>query len=275
VLLLESRSFSTALRAHALRLAPQSTGSTSSFSDDAIRKEPGFVPNPPEHLQAPFLHSLMTNTQPTKLDAAHFDAKARQWDENPVFRERGLKIAQAIRKAVPLNRQMSALDYGCGTGLLSFPLKDELGAILLADSSTGMLDVVAGKIAAQGVSNMAGVKLDLLADPPPAQHFDLIVTSMTLHHVPDTEHILRVFHDLLNPGGYLCIADLDQEDGSFHGIAVDVHHGFDRADLGLRAEKAGFAGVQFQTVFSIAKERETGTRDYPVFLMTAHRATEK
>jgi 2-polyprenyl-3-methyl-5-hydroxy-6-metoxy-1,4-benzoquinol methylase len=217
----------------------------------------------------------MTNTQPTKLDAAHFDAKARQWDENPVFRERGLKIAQAIRKAVPLNRQMSALDYGCGTGLLSFPLKDELGAILLADSSTGMLDVVAGKIAAQGVSNMAGVKLDLLADPPPAQHFDLIVTSMTLHHVPDTEHILRVFHDLLNPGGYLCIADLDQEDGSFHGIAVDVHHGFDRADLGLRAEKAGFAGVQFQTVFSIAKERETGTRDYPVFLMTAHRATEK
>jgi ubiquinone/menaquinone biosynthesis C-methylase UbiE len=214
----------------------------------------------------------MSTTQATLLDAAHFDTKARQWDENPVFRERGLKIAEAIRKAVPLNKNMSALDYGCGTGLLSFPLKDELGAILLADSSSGMLDVVREKIAAQGVTHMTPVKLDLLADPPPAQRFDLIVTSMTLHHVPDTDHILRVFHDLLSPGGYLCIADLDTEDGSFHGIEVDVHHGFDRTNLGRRAEQAGFADVQFQTVFSIARERESGTRDYPVFLMTARRA---
>ena len=216
--------------------------------------------------------AIMTNTQPTKLDAAHFDARARQWDDNPVFRERGLKIAEAIRIAVPLHRHMSALDYGCGTGLLSFPLKDELGAILAADSSSGMLDVLAGKIAAQGVTNMTPMKLDLLADPPPAQRFDLIVTSMTLHHVPDTDHILRIFHDLLNPGGYLCIADLDTEDGSFHGIEVDVHHGFDRAGLGRHTTQAGFADVQFQTVFSIAKERETGMRDYPVFLMTARRA---
>jgi len=213
----------------------------------------------------------MTDKQPTKLDATHFDSKARQWDDNPVFRERGLKIAEAIRKAVPLHRRMSALDYGCGTGLLSFPLKDELGAILMADSSGGMLDVVNEKIAAQGVSNMATMKLDLLADPPPAQRFDLIVTAMTLHHVPDTDHILRVFHDLLQPGGTLCIADLDQEDGSFHGAEVDVHHGFDRSDLSRRAARAGFAAVQFQTVFSIAKEQATGTRDYPVFLMTARR----
>ena len=214
----------------------------------------------------------MTNTQPTQLDAAHFDSKAREWDDNPVFRERGLEIAQAIRQAVPLNKNMNALDYGCGTGLLSFPLKDELGAILMADSSGGMLDVVNEKIAAQGVTHMTTLKLDLLAGPPPAQHFDLIVTSMTLHHVPDTDHILRIFHDLLRPGGCLCIADLDTEDGSFHGIEVDVHHGFDRTDLGRRAEQAGLADVEFQTVFSIAKGRENETRDYPVFLMTARRA---
>ena len=211
----------------------------------------------------------MTTTQ---LDAAHFDSKARQWDDNPVFRERGLKIADAVRAAVPLRREMHALDYGCGTGLLSFPLKDELGAIVMADSSGGMLDVVREKIAALAVPNMTAVKLDLLADPAPSDRFDLIMTSMTLHHVPNTDAILRVFHDLLQPGGYLCIADLDQEDGSFHGIEVDVHHGFDRAALSRRAANAGFTGVQFQTVFSIAKEQASGTRDYPVFLMTARRA---
>ena len=214
----------------------------------------------------------MTTIQPTQLDAAHFDAKARQWDENPVFQERGGKIANAVREAVPLHRQMRALDYGCGTGLLSFPLKDELGAILLADSSSGMLEVVAEKIAAQGVTNMTPLKLDLLADPLPAQTFDLIVTAMTLHHVPDTDHILRVFHDLLNPGGYLCIADLDQEDGSFHGLEVDVHHGFDQTDLSRRTTQAGFSDAQFQTMFTITKTRESGSQDYPVFLMTARRA---
>ena len=214
----------------------------------------------------------MPAPQSVQLDAAHFDSKARQWDDNPVFQERGLKIAQAVREAVPLNRRMRALDYGCGTGMLSFPLKDELGAILMVDSSAGMLAVVQDKIAAQGVANMTTAQLDLLADPAPTQPFDLIVTAMTLHHVPDTDRILRVFHDLLNPGGHLCVADLDQEDGSFHGIEVDVHHGFARADLQQRAERAGFVGVRFETVFSIAKESKTGTRDYPVFLMCARRA---
>lgn len=217
----------------------------------------------------------MNTTQPIQLDASHFDARARQWNDNPIFQQRGLKIADAVRKAVPLHRSMSALDYGCGTGLLSFPLKDELGTILLADSSSGMLDVVAEKIAAQGVTNMTPMKLDLLIDPAPAQKFDLIVTAMTLHHVPDTNHILRVFHDILNPGGYLCIADLDQEDGSFHGPEVDVHHGFDQADLGRRTAMAGFADPQFQTVFTITKERETGAQDYPVFLMMAQRASNE
>ncbi len=216
----------------------------------------------------------MTQTPTIRLDAAHFDSKARQWDENPLFQERGRKMADAIRQAVPLHPGMHALDYGCGTGLLSFPLKDELGAILLADSSRGMLDVLAEKIATQGVRNMTPVQLDLLADPPPAQRFDLIYTSMTLHHVRDTDAILRIFHDLLQPGGHLCIADLDQEDGSFHGPDIDVHHGFDRAELSQRATTAGFGEIGFQTVFNIEKQQETGTRAYPVFLMSARRRGE-
>jgi ubiquinone/menaquinone biosynthesis C-methylase UbiE len=214
----------------------------------------------------------MASTQTTRLDPAHFDAQALKWDENPAFRERGEKLAQAIRQAVSPGPHMNALDYGSGTGLLSFPLKEELGSILLADSSGGMLEVAARKIAEQGVRNMTTLKLDLLVDPLPAQRFDLIYTSMTLHHVPDTDRILHVFHDLLKPGGYLCIADLDKEDGSFHGPEVDVHHGFDRAELSRRAANAGFDGMRFQTVFSIAKEQETGKRDYPVFLMSARRS---
>lgn len=206
------------------------------------------------------------------LDSAHFDSKARQWDENPVFRERAEKIAAAIRAAVPLNPSMTALDYGCGTGLLSFPLRESLGRITLKDTSPGMLAVAEEKIDALGVSNISVRLTDLTAEPLPDERYDLIYSSMTLHHVPDTDAILKTFHALLKPGGWLCIADLDQEDGSFHGIEVDVHHGFDRAALAALAEAAGFAGVSFQTVFEISKEKPEGKRAYPVFLLVAQRA---
>jgi ubiquinone/menaquinone biosynthesis C-methylase UbiE len=204
--------------------------------------------------------------------AGHFDNKAREWDSNPVFLDRANKIAEAIRAAGPRSTSMTALDYGCGTGLLSFPFKDELGRITLKDTSTGMLDVLREKIAAQGVTNMIVRQTDLTCDPLPDERYDLIYSSMTLHHIPNTNHILEVFHNLLNPGGVLCIADLDKEDGSFHGEGFDVHHGFERGDLEARTRTAGFAEVGFSTVFEIVKQQENGDRAYPVFLMAARKA---
>ncbi len=205
---------------------------------------------------------------------SHFDDKARAWDVNPVFQERAHRIAEAIAAEVPLHDGMTVLDYGCGTGLLSFPLRDRLGPMTLADSSAGMLAVLEEKIVAHEAQEaMQACRLDLMTDPLPAQRYDLIYTSMTLHHVPDTARILGLFHTLLKPGGYLCIADLDAEDGSFHGIEYEVHHGFERDALAARAQAAGFSGVRFRTVFEIVKEREQGSRAYPVFLMTAQRVS--
>jgi ubiquinone/menaquinone biosynthesis C-methylase UbiE len=205
------------------------------------------------------------------LDSAHFDSKARQWDENPVFQDRANQIAAAIIAAIPLNSTMRALDYGSGTGMLSFPLQEKLGHITLKDTSAGMLAVVDEKIAAWDIGNMTTRRMDLTAAPTPDERYDLIYSSMTLHHIPDTNAILKAFHTLLNPGGWLCIADLDQEDGSFHGIQVDVHHGFDRDALAAQAAQAGFTDIRFSTVFEIVKTTEAGSRAYPVFLLLARR----
>lgn len=205
------------------------------------------------------------------LDSAHFDSKARQWDENPVFQDRANKIAAAIAAGVPLTPTMRALDYGSGTGMLSFPLQERLGHITLKDTSAGMLAVAEEKIAVWGVNNISTRLMDLTAAPMPDERYDLIYSSMTLHHIPDTDAILQAFHTLLNPGGWLCIADLDQEDGSFHGIQVDVHHGFERDLLAEKAEHAGFSDIAFSTVFEIVKQTETGERAYPVFLLLARR----
>lgn len=182
--------------------------------------------------------------------------------------ERAAKVADAIRAALPLQPHMTALEYGCGTGLLSFALQDHFAHLTLADTSQGMLNVLAAKIAASGLRKMTPLRLDLTSDPLPDSRFDVIYSLMVLHHIPDTDHILRQFHALLVPGGWLAIADLDAEDGSFHTDgSTDVHLGFERAALQAQVEAAGFTGVTFSTAYRIPKHG----RVYPVFLLTAQK----
>lgn len=204
---------------------------------------------------------------------SEFDQKARDWD-TPQKQARAAEIAKAIRAKVPLTQDMAAFEYGCGTGQLSFELREDVGAITLADTSEGMLAVLRQKIADAGADDMTPLNLDLATQPLPAERFDLIYSAMTLHHIPDTEQILGQFSALLNPGGYLCIADLDQEDGSFHGHdAHHVHRGFARPELRRLAEAAGFADISFSDAFEV--NREVGgageTRAFPVFLMVGRK----
>ncbi|HPE71164.1 MAG: class I SAM-dependent methyltransferase [Candidatus Competibacteraceae bacterium] len=201
-----------------------------------------------------------------------FDAKAQEWDNDPVKLERAAAVAAAIRNRVRLSPDLSALEYGCGTGLLSFALSRELGSITLADSSAGMLAVLREKIAASGADHLRPMRLDLTVDPLPAERYDLIYTLMTLHHVSDVDRILRDFHALLRPDGALCIADLDREDGSFHGAGFDGHHGFEREALRDRLARAGFGEIQFDTCYMMRKSQGEGAREYPVFLAVARKA---
>jgi ubiquinone/menaquinone biosynthesis C-methylase UbiE len=186
----------------------------------------------------------------------NFDERAKDWDSDPKKVERARMVADAIRQAVSLSTEMKALEYGCGTGLLSFALQSDLGQITLADTSQGMLDVLTEKIASAGVTNMHPVTYSL----------------MTLHHIQDVNDMLLKFHDLLVPGGYLLVADLDKEDGSFHTDGTtDVHLGFERGELQKKVAEIGFGNVTFSTAYEIRKKIGNEEKTFPVFLMTAQK----
>ena len=203
----------------------------------------------------------------------NFDERAKDWDSDPKKVERARAVAEAIRSAIPLTSNMTALEYGCGTGLLSFAFQADLGQITLADTSRGMLDVLSEKIAAAGVTNMHPTRLDLSTDPLPVERFDLTYSLMTLHHIEDAKGILKKFHALLEPSGILCIADLDKEDGTFHTDGTtDVHLGFERGELQKWVEDTGFADIKFSTAFEIKKKIDDIEKTFPVFLLTARKA---
>lgn len=200
-----------------------------------------------------------------------FDTRAKQWDENPLHLQRTQAIALAMRERLPLSKSMRSLEVGCGTGLLSFELREELGPITLADTSAGMLEVLREKIIARGATSMEPRLLDLSVDKLPAESFDMVYLQMALHHIPDVEGILRTFYELLAPGGYLAVADLVVEDGSFHGHGFEGHHGFDPLALAQQVAAPGFLEVESETVYQLQREIDGQVQLFPIFLMTARK----
>jgi predicted TPR repeat methyltransferase len=160
------------------------------------------------------------------------------------------------------------LEYGAGTGLVTQALRDAVGPVTLADTSAGMRDVIRAKIDSGALVDARVWELDLATEPAPDEQFELIVTVMTLHHIPDLAGVLSRFADLLAPDGHLCIADLEKEDGSFHGADFGGHHGFERGALAAELRGAGFTDIAISDCTRMVRDGVT----YPVFLATGVRA---
>jgi predicted TPR repeat methyltransferase len=198
-----------------------------------------------------------------RFGSDHFDQRAASWDDNPEHVRRAVAIAEAIRAEVPLDASTRVLEYGAGTGLVSEALRDHVGTLTLADPSLGMREVVQSKIDAGTLPGARVWDLDLAVGSAPAgERFDVVVTVMTLHHITDLTPVLVGFAELLEPGGYLCVADLEQEDGSFHGDDFHGHRGFARDSLTAALVASGFSEPRFSTPYRIERD---GTA-YPVFL---------
>jgi len=201
-----------------------------------------------------------------------FDKEAVQWDANPGRVKLAHEVADAIIREAKPSRDMDVLDFGCGTGLVTLRLQPLVRTILGADSSRGMLDVLEEKIRTQGIANVRTCLVDFNnRDCIEGRGFHLIVSSMTLHHVPDTAGLFRQWHEVLLPGGLLCFADLDAEDGSFHRDNTGVFHkGFDREHLKELLLSAGYHDVHDTTAATMTMDaQEKGKKAFPVFLITA------
>lgn len=197
--------------------------------------------------------------------AARFDRAAGEWDSNPMRVALAKAVSEAIRQAVPLRDDMQVLDFGAGTGLLTLALLPHVGAVTAADASGEMLRVFEGKIAALKVSNVRTLHGDIASVPMPEAAFDLVVSSMVLHHIKDVPAALARLRHCVRLGGRIALADLDAEDGSFHADRTGVYHrGFDRRDVCAWLEQAGFKDATARDAHRIERDG----RQYGVFLVT-------
>ncbi|HTN33046.1 MAG TPA: methyltransferase domain-containing protein [Marinobacter sp.] len=194
----------------------------------------------------------------------HFAHKAQTFEQNPDRVDNVTNIASAILDKVTLEPSMHLLDFGSGTGLLLERIAQHVGKITAVDISPSMNQQLKDKL--EKLPCEVEIRELNLEKQTLADRFDGIISSMTMHHVQDVDAMFRRFHELVKPGGFIAIADLEKEDGSFHTENNGVFHsGFGRQEIISTALEAGFQNVEVGPASVIVKEG----RGYPVFLLTA------
>lgn len=202
-----------------------------------------------------------------------FNRDAETWDDNPMRVELARAIADAIVRLVPISKDMDVLDYGAGTGLVTLALQPHARSITAADSSQGMLAKLNEKIAASGFPNVETMLLDLEHDPVPDRRFDLVVSTMTAHHIDDITALVRNLANTLRPGGHLAIADLDLDDGEFHTDSTGVrHNGLCRDKMKRIFADSGLGEVAVDTAHTLTREVPgKGEREFTIFLIVGRK----
>ncbi|MHC1695451.1 MAG: class I SAM-dependent methyltransferase [Eubacteriales bacterium] len=202
-----------------------------------------------------------------------FDAAAKDW-ETEKRRIRALAVADKIRSHIKDTGAKTALEYGCGTGLVGFSLMDMFETLYFCDSSCGMIEQVGQKLTEMGLPSERALCLDFMTSELPELRFDCIFLSLALHHIKDTRGILSRFYALLNEGGRLIVVDIDTDDGSFHEefVGFDGHNGYDQSELCGTTRQVGFAEVSIETFYRDIKKGKENDTPYSLFIMEAVKA---
>lgn len=193
-----------------------------------------------------------------------FKDKAKDWDATDRIKQLSAAIGSSILKNVELNSQMQVMDFGAGTGLITSQVAPFVKKITAVDISQAMLDQLLAK---QELKDKVQALCQDITSKPTGTRYDLIMSAMAMHHVEDTDNMVKQFAAHLKSGGKIALADLDKEDGSFHpkGVEGVFHSGFDRGEFQATLEKHDFKNVHFATAHTV--QGENGT--YPVFLALA------
>ena len=169
----------------------------------------------------------MTTVDPA--EAAKFDHLARDWWDpagpmralhriNPlrlgfIRDEACRRFGRQAREPFPL-AGLSALDVGCGAGLLSEPLARMGAAVTAIDPAAATL------AAARRHAKAGGLAIDYRGDTIEAlvasgATFDLVVAMEVVEHVTDVDAFIRATAAVVRPGGLLLLATLNRTLRSF------------------------------------------------------------
>ncbi|KAH7028458.1 S-adenosyl-L-methionine-dependent methyltransferase [Macrophomina phaseolina] len=228
----------------------------------------------------------------TNASINRFNEKAAAWDSNPAVVLSCELACKALLQHVPELRQgektcadyvtdIDAGEVGSGTGLLSFMLAPYVHTLICIDLAEAMVAAFNAKLvqpdAPKNVISMhfalddpdfteihdAAERLFYDIDGEAAKapyRLDLLVSHLTLHHLPTISDWLRAMYHGLKPGGKIALTDIENtgpDSVLFHPAGERggiERHGIKRDEIAKLARDAGFVDVKVETAFSMPKE---------------------
>ncbi|KAL4902925.1 hypothetical protein BDW74DRAFT_180224 [Aspergillus multicolor] len=226
-----------------------------------------------------------------------FNDEAADWDKNPSVQEATRLAFDTLNPIIQmLSEQKSSssgagldvLEVGCGTGLLTLRVAPLVREIVAVDPAHGMIDALKAKIRRNTEDDAASRSQNnndnsnivpvcrLLEDPedaalPPLdpsspngarRKFDLILSHLVMHHVPDLKAFLCTLLGCLTPGGRVALTDFED----FGPEAIKFHppwklEGVERHGIPARwmedlMKEVGFQDVKVSVGWKLTKKVE-------------------
>ncbi|MBK7192355.1 MAG: class I SAM-dependent methyltransferase [Myxococcales bacterium] len=188
-------------------------------------------------------------------DRSYWERHARRYDRSTRFLGRPLPRALALAAAAVRGRA-DVLELAAGTGAFTAAIAPEVGALIATDYAQAMVDALAARVRAAGLTNVTCARADLYELPYPAARFDAVVAANVLHLVPDLPAALASVRRVLRPDGVL-VAPTYLHRGTFTAAALSRvmavtgfpgHRRFDAVGLAAALAAAGFAVVAAETI---------------------------
>jgi ubiquinone/menaquinone biosynthesis C-methylase UbiE len=128
------------------------------------------------------------------------------------FREKTVQLAGISPNDV-------VLDFGCGVGLLEdfiLPKLSENGKVVGVDIGKELIEVANDRFRTSNKCEYRVIDTSGIL-PFESQSFDIIVSSLVLHLLNDTQRstVLKEFHRLLKPNGHLSLAEIGKPSSLF------------------------------------------------------------
>ncbi|GAA4840635.1 hypothetical protein GCM10023310_18190 [Paenibacillus vulneris] len=134
-----------------------------------------------------------------------WDRTASQYDQIEMKDEQTyLQIIQRTKTHLKISNVV--LDYGCGTGLISNDIGEDVKEIHAIDISSNMIAIAEKKAKERNITNINYAHATIFDERYKKGSFDVILAFHVLHLLEDECIVLQRMNELLKPGGLLISA---------------------------------------------------------------------